>query len=223
MTVLLLIGLWQTSMVAVFLLHKGFHPRDIWQATQPMMVIWVFFWPVYQSLAWLWMGLLLWLLLLLAARLIEKPFWLALRKAWSPHLGAATAGQPTLLAPFSLWLALLIAATLFEQGMPEFGFGIALSACLSFPLARLCDRMGYLPLAVSLHPEHTLPGQLLLLLSMTILCTWSIHVYHDVDWLLILPAATMAACVASVIRMLLPQWWNLPLAMLASSFLLWYL
>ncbi len=220
---LLSIGLLQLALASVFLLERGFSSLDIWQAVQPMFAIWVFLWPLYRATAWIWVGLLLWLCVLLAAWLLDIPFWRRLARAWSPRMGIAPVGEQRLHAPTALFLALLLAVLLFEQGMPEFGFGIALSACLAFPLARLLDRLRLWPLPAPLHPEHTLAGHLSLLVSMGVLCSWSIHVYHGVDWRWIVPAASMAACLAALLRILLPQWWNLPLAMLAASGLLWYL
>ncbi|MDQ6979389.1 MAG: hypothetical protein Q9M09_04320 [Mariprofundaceae bacterium] len=206
--------------MSVFLLRKRFSPPDIWQGIQPMFSLWIFLWPVYHSVAWIWVGLLLMICLVLATALVRTPFWRHLRSAWS-GASPVMAGLP--LPALSLNLALFVAVILFEQDMPEFGLGLALVASLAFPLARIADRLRWVAMPTRLHPGHTLVGHLALVLSAAILCAWSIHAYHGVDWLIIFPSTIAAAALGSLVRIVLPQWWNMPIAIAAMASLLWYL
>lgn len=184
-----------------------------------MFSIWVFVWPVYHSVVWLWIGLLIVGSVILAAALVDSPFWRQLNVAWST---VTSGGKTHLHAPMSLWFALFIAVILFEQGMGEFGLGLGLAATLAFPLARLIDRTRFLRLGLHQHPNHTLPGHLALVVSLALFCAWSIHTYHGVDWYLLMPTVFMAGFTASLIRIMLPQWWSMPVAVACIATMLWY-
>ncbi|MDQ6976147.1 MAG: hypothetical protein Q9M22_06260 [Mariprofundaceae bacterium] len=213
--------MFQLAAAGIFLHRKGFSSRDIWQGTQPMFAIWLFLWPVYVSLAWLWVGLLMMVTVLLSTALLKPVPWQDLQQAWSGN--TAPVSTPLPYPPLCLWLSLLIVAVLFESGMPEFGLGLGLVAVLAFPLAALIDRLSLWPMGIALHPEHTLAGHMVLVLATAVLCAWSIHAYHGIDWYLLFPTSIMAGCLASLVRMTFPQWWNLPLAILSMALMLWYL
>ncbi len=186
-----------------------------------MFAIWLFLWPVYVSVAWLWVGLLMMVTVLLGAALLTPLPWQHLRQAWA---GDSTKKRTVIpYPPFCLWLSLLVVALLFEQGMPEFGLGLGLVAALAFPLASLVDRLSICRMGLALHPEHTLAGHLALVVATAVLCAWSIHAYYGVDWYLLFPTTIMAGCMASLIRMVFPQWWNLPIAIASIAIMLWYL
>jgi len=215
------IGMTQLVWLAVMLRRRGIAPRAIWQGTPPLLSIWVLMWPLYQDPTWLWAGIALLLLPLLPAYGVSRPFWHHLRQAWSAPLLAAE-GQMHMWPPLALAASLAIAAAFFQQ-IPEFGFGMALAACLALPLADLLDRIRYLRLGFPLHPEQTLIGHISLMLFTALLCSWSLHLYHGIDWRQLLIATLLAGIGASLARALIPHGWNRPAAVLAMGLILWLL
>ncbi|MDQ6973803.1 MAG: hypothetical protein Q9M10_02875, partial [Mariprofundaceae bacterium] len=57
----------------------------------------------------------------------------------------------------------------------------------------------------------------------TFLCSWSIHLYHPMNWQLLIMATLIAAMAASLLRALSPKFWNLPISILAMGWILWLL
>jgi hypothetical protein len=213
-------GVAQLCWLAVMLRRRGMAPRTIWQSMAPLFSVWALMWPLYQNATWLWAGIGILLVLLLLAHSLKRPFWLHLRQAWSaPVQGSNTMHM---WPPLSLIAALAVAAAFF-QPIPEFGFSLALAACLLFPLADLLDRIRYLRLGFPVHPEQTLLGHLGLMFFAAILCAWSLHLYHGIDWHQLVIATLLAGIGASIARALLPHGWNLPGAVLAMGLILWLL
>jgi len=211
--ILFIIGLAQLTWFSAMLLRRGISPQTLWQATPPLFSIWVLLWPVY-AITWsIWLPIGVILFALACIYIITKPFHQNLQVIW---------GKPYPLPMLSLIVSLSIALAFF-QNIPEFGFALGLTICLAFPLADLLDRIPSQALGFPYHPKQTLWGHLGLLISSTLLCSWSIHLYHPINWQLLITATLIAAIAASLVRALCPKHWNLPLATLAMGWILWLL
>jgi len=211
--ILFIIGLGQVTWFLSMLLRRGIAPDVLWQATAPMLSIWVLIWPVYANTWSIWLPVYTLGITLLLIYTVPKPFCLRIRAIW---------GRPYPLPMLSLITSLSIAMAFF-QTIPEFGFALALTICLAFPLADLLDRIPKQALGFPFHPQQTLWGHLGLLISTTFLCSWSIHLYHPINWKLLLMATLIAGMAASLLRALCPKHWNLPFATLAMGWILWLL
>jgi len=203
------------------LLRRGLSPRTICASLPPLIAIWVVLWPLYESASSLWAGIILLGLPILLVYGIRKPFTAQLRIAWSGR--AVTAEKQPHMWSFVSMLAALAIAVAFFQRAPEFGLGIGLAVCLAFPVASLLDRIGYLKLGFPLHPEQTLIGHIGLIIVVSLLCTWSIQVYHGIEWQRLLIATLIAGMTTSVARAFSPVGVVLPLATLAMGSTLWLL
>ena len=219
LSMLFVAGMVQVSWLAVQLRRKGVAPKVIWLSSQPMFVIWVVMWPAYDKPQWIIVGLLIFAVWLLWALLAKSSFWLHLRQAWS---APGKHEELFLWPPLALWLSLLLAFWLF-QNIPEFGLGVALCATLIFPCADLLDRTTWMKLQFPLHPEQTLIGHLALIVLVSLLCSWSVHLYHGMNWQQLWMATGLAGVAASWVRALLPRWLNQPLALVAIATMLWVL
>jgi len=219
LTGLFAVGLIQLSWLAVIMRRAGVPPRTIWLSSQSLMAIWVVLWPAYTQIEWVGAGVLLWFGWLLWLSLAKTPFFLHLKQAWSvPGKG----DDLFLWPPLSLALSLLVAA-LFFYAIPEFGLGLALCAVWLFPLADLLDRFGWMKLQFPLHPNQTLVAHLALIVMASLLCSWSIHLYHGMSWQQLGMATGIAGIAASLVRALLPGWLNQPIAVLVIGGILWAL
>ncbi|MDQ6991121.1 MAG: hypothetical protein Q9M11_05255 [Mariprofundaceae bacterium] len=211
--ILFIIGLGQMTWLSSMLLRRGLERDMLWQATAPLLSIWVLIWPVY-SISWsIWLPIYILGIVLLLIYSIAKPFCLTMRVIW---------GKPYPLPMLSLTISLSIAMAFFQY-MPEFGLALGLTLCLAFPLADLLDRIPNQTLGFPFHPQQTLLGHLGLLIASTFLCSWSIHLYHPMNWQLLMMATLIAAIAASLLRALCPKFWNLPLSTLAMGWILWLL
>lgn len=224
LNLLVLAGTLQIAWLSVMLVRRGIRPAVIQRMVPPLYGIWILMWPIYSSGTWIWVGLLLLALPVLLAGLLKRPFWQALRRAWSspPHRRSLFPEPMHLLPIFYLIVALATAAAWFQQ-IPEFGFGLALTLCLAFPAADLIDRTGIVPLKFPTHPEQTLPGHVTLIVISALLMAWSLNVYHGIDWRPLLVATSIAGIVGSVIRALIPEGLNQPAALLLMGATLWLL
>lgn len=223
-TVLFAVGLIQLVWLSVMLLRKGIAPSTITAALPPFISIWVVLWPLYEKPASIWAGIILFGLPTLMAYSLAHPFWQQLRIAWSgPVPNEEARGAPPHMWPFISLLSALAIATAFFQRAPEFGLGIGLAACLAFPAASLIDRVSHLKLGFPIHPEQTLIGHIVLIIAVSTICMWSIHIYHGIEWQRLLIATLIAGMVASVIRGFSPFMLMLPLATLAMGTTLWLL
>jgi len=223
-TVLFAIGLSQLAWLSVMLLRRRISPATITMALPPSIAIWLLLWPLYESPAAVWGGIMVLGLPVLLAYSSNHMFLQHLRIAWSaPASGNSEEKRLPHPWPFvSLLTALAIAAAFFQRA-PEFGLGIGLAACLVFPAASLMDKIKYLKLGFPLHPEQTLVGHIGLIIAISIICMWSIHIYHGIEWQRLLIATLVAGMAASVIRGFSPTPVMLPLATLAMGTTLWLL
>jgi len=120
-------------------------------------------------------------------------------------------------------ISFIISAELFHLA-PELGLGLGLSLCLAWSAAELIDKSGWgLPLNLTTNPTQTLVGHLLLVLGSSLLCAWSLQLYHDVSWHQFLIATLIVGCIASMSRALIVAGLNMPLALLAMATTLWLL
>lgn len=223
-TVLLAVGLLQAVVLSVMLLRKGITPSTITAALPPFISIWVILWPLYENPVSIWAGIMMLGLPTLLAYSIKRPFWQQLRIAWSGPVSSKEEKIPLPhMWPFISLLAALAIATAFFQRAPEFGLGIGLAAVLAFPAASLLDRIGHLKLGFPIHPNQTLIGHIGLIIAVSVICMWSIHIYHGIEWQRLLIATLIAGIAASVIRGFSPSMLMLPLATLAMGTTLWLL
>ncbi len=224
LTGLTAVGIFQVAWLSAFLTRKGQRPTVIQQMVRPMVAIWVLMWPVYVDANWIWPGLAILASPLLLGMKLEAPFWLALRSAWSvpPHQRGNLPQPMHMLPMFYFFVALVIAAAFF-MNIPEFGLGLGLCLCLGFPGAEILDRLHRMPLGFPTHPNQTLPGHLLLITLCTIALSWSIHVFHGIDWQPSLIATLIAGIVASICRAIIPGGLNQATAIFAMGVTLWLL
>ena len=208
---LFILGIVQVSWLFYALLRKGIQGDSMWQATPPLLAIWVLLWPVYSNTSGILFPIGVCTALLAITYLHKHRFLMAMRPVW---------GTPYPWRALSLWLSLGIALYFFQQ-TAEFGFALALIACFAFPLADILDRIpNFKPLGLPLHPRQTLLGHLALICSITALSSWSVHLYQPLQWELLIFATIIAATAASLIRALLPSPWYLPIATLSMGLLL---
>jgi len=227
---LLLFGVIQLAWFSVMLLRRGAPPETIQHAIPSLLSIWILMWPVYTHGRWLWPGIVILCLFSLAAVTLKKPFWQHLRIAWSPKAnedGIDIYYRPS-LPPLTHTIAALTVAALWFQTIPEFGFGLALCFCLAFPAAYWIDQLCILKfnsrkLGFPAHPDQTLAGQLVLIISCTALLCWGLHVYHGTDWRALIIATLIAAMAASATRAVVPGGWNIPAAMATAGGVMWLL
>jgi hypothetical protein len=225
LTAIVMVGMLQVAWLSVALVRRGVGRAVIQKSLPPLFAVWVVMWPVYHDPRWIWAGIGALAALELLPLLLRRPFWRDLRRAWTApepqHAYPTTRTWP--LWPLVFFTATLgIAAGLF-QSIPEFGLGIALTVCLAQPAASWLDHFGFLALGFPAHPQQTLPGHLILVLAAAVLCSWSVHVYHGIDWQPLLMATSVAGIAASVARALVPGGWNQPAAAAAMGVVLWLL
>lgn len=223
-TVLFAIGVFQLIWFSVVLLRKRIPPTIITASLPPFVSIWMLLWPLYEHPIWLWAGIALLISPIFPAYISKHLFWQHLRISWAdPLAGKQQNEHLPHMWYFISWVTSLAIAAAFFQRTPEFGLGIGLAASLAFPVASLLDRIKHLKLGFPLHPEQTLIGHIGLIFSVSILCTWSIHIYHGIEWQRLLIATLIAGMAASIIRAFSPSHLMLPLATLAMGVTLWLL
>jgi hypothetical protein len=218
LTALFAIGLFQFFWLSVVFVRKGINPSSVRLYMMPLLGIWVLVWPAYENTTMPLLSLSLVLIpLLIGAG--KSPFARHLKLAW--HTSPEQIRQPT---PWlMLLLSFIIAASLFYQA-PELGFGVGLSLSLAWSAAELLDKSGKGPqLGLSSNPFQTLTGHLLLVLGTSMICAWSLQLYHGIPWQSFFVATLIAGLIASMIRALIPQGWNMPLSVLGMSLALWLL
>ncbi|MCF7822132.1 MAG: hypothetical protein K9M17_06815 [Mariprofundaceae bacterium] len=219
-TALFFTGLAQLAWFSVMLLRRNVPPAALSASLPPMISIWVLLWPLYEHPLWIWAGIILLALPLIPVFTAGTPFLQHLRIAWS---GVFHEEEPPRMWPLLSLIAALAVAAGFFQRLPEFGLGIGLTICLAFPVADLLDRSGHVQLGFPQHPEQTLVGHIGLLISTTLLCGWSIHLYHGVEWQRLFIAMLLVGISASLSRAFLPTRIMPPLATLAMGVTLWLL
>jgi len=215
MTLLFCIGLAQFAWLSVMLHRQGVSASHILPSMPPLFAIWVLFWPVYVHAESILLAICLLTLCIALASTIRHPWFSALKSSWSDH-------EHGLLSLAMFTLALGIAA-LANLAAPEFGFGIALTLCLGISAANLLDRTGIACLGIPANPGQTLPGHLALIVTASLICGWSLLIFHDLGWSHVILATTLAGITASAIRAMIPTPVNLPLIAAAMAATLWAL
>ncbi len=225
LTAIVAFGTMQVAWLSVALFRRRISRGMIQMSMPPLFAIWVVMWPVYDDPRWIWAGIGALACFVLLPLFFRRPFWRDLRRAWAAPASPIDyrLRKPIPFWPFAFFVATLaIAAGLF-QSIPEFGLGIALSACLAQPAASWLDHAGHMPLGFPAHPQQTLPGHVVLVLAAAGLCSWSVHVYHGIDWQPLFLATSVAGIAASAARALVPGGWNQPAAAAAMGVVLWLL
>ncbi|MDQ6973392.1 MAG: hypothetical protein Q9M10_00795, partial [Mariprofundaceae bacterium] len=143
--ILFIIGLGQVLWLSSMLLRRGFERDTLWQATAPLLSIWVLIWPVYHITWSIWLPIYALSIILLLIYTIPQPFCLSIQVIW---------GKPYPLPMLSLIIS-LSSAMAFFQSIPEFGFALALTICFAFPMADLLDRIPNQTLGFPFHPQQT--------------------------------------------------------------------
>lgn len=209
-TLLFALGLAQFAWFSLMLHRRGMPPVQLLRAAASLLAIWVLLWPLYGKTWTIFAALAVMLLLLLFVARSRSLTARGLRQAWThPEKGL----QPLAL----LILALALSAGLFVN-VPEWGLGIALSLCLGEAAAELAESTGHgLRLRFPANPAQTLLGHLLLIVSTSCLCAWSLHLYLGVPWLMVIGATLLAGLAASAARGMVPYAWNLPAMVLAMG------
>jgi len=219
MSLFFVLGLGQLVWISAMLAKRGIAPEHIWQSSMPLFSVWVLAWPIYVQIYWLFLPLMALLMIAIWSHISKRFLWQRLHTIWG-GFRAGNRSLPWAMLSFALALAIAVA---FFQSIPEFGFGLALTACLAFPLGELLDRMSYIKLGFPLHPEQTLVGHIGLVAGSALLCSWSINLYHGIAWQQLLIATLIAGMAASLCRALLPKYWSLPVSILAMGWILWLL
>jgi len=213
------IGLFQFFWLTVVFARKGINPSSIRLFMIPLLGIWVLVWPAYQNTTMPMISLTLLIFPLLLAWRSNSPFARHLRLCW--HTSPKQIRQPT---PWlTIMFSFIISAFLFSLA-PELGLGVGLSLCLAWSAAELLDRQGSgMRLGLSGNPLQTLASHLVLVLGSSLVCAWSLQLYHSIGWQQFIVATLIAGLIASIIRALIAQGWNMPLSMLGMSLTLWLL
>jgi hypothetical protein len=223
MTILLALGLIQIAWLSVMFARKGIAAATITAALPPFIAIWILLWPLYEAPGTIWAGVIILGLPTLLAYALDNPFWQQLRVVWSGPAKATDEQPLPHMWPYISLLTAIAIATAFFQRAPEFGLGIGLAACLAFPAAAIFDKLNHMKLGFPIHPEQTLVGHIALIIGVSTICMWSIHVYHGIEWQRLLIATLIAGMIASVVRGFSPAMLTLPLATLAMGTTLWLL
>jgi len=213
------LGLGQVIWFSLMLSRRNIAWASIRQAATPLLAIWVLAWPIYEQQIWAWFPISLLLLLGILSSLLKQHIWQHLGHIWGQKDPKGKRKPWPLL---SLLAALSIALAFFQR-IPEFGLGLGLTACLAFPFAQLLEKSSYSRLHFPLHPEQSLLGHLGMMGISVLLCSWSIHLYHGIDWRQLLIATLIAAMGASIARASLPSLLHLPAAILTMGGILWLL
>ncbi len=219
LTAMFAIGLIQFFWLSVILVRKGINPSSIRLYMPPLLTLWILVWPAYEDTIMPLLSLSLFLLALALSVRQNSTLSRHLRLCW--HTSPEQIRQPT---PWlTLLLSLGIAAALFYQA-PELGFGVGLSLSLAWSGAEILDKLGYgIRLGLSVNPFQTLAGHLVLVLGSSMICAWALQLYHGIAWQQFIVATLIAGFCASMIRALISQGWNMPLATLGMSIILWIL
>jgi len=222
LTTLFAIGLFQALWLSVVLVRKGFNPSLVRLSITILLSIWVLIWPAYENTHMPLFSLSLFIFPLLFALQKDHAFARHLRLCWH-MIPAQTSSHKQPPSWSMILMSLIISAELFNLA-PELGFGLGLSLCLAWSAAELIDKSKRgLPLNLASNPTQTLAGHLVLVLSTSLLCAWSLQLYHDTDWQLFLIATLIVGCIASMTRALVVTGLNMPLATLAMAITLWLL
>ncbi|MDQ6962380.1 MAG: hypothetical protein Q9M28_07595 [Mariprofundaceae bacterium] len=212
MTLLLSFFVMQYVVMSWMLFRRGVASEYIVGSASPLLFIWVIFWPVYHHFSFILYGLVLISLPLVIA---QWPYAIMqqLKLSWSiPEFGF----MPMIV----LVLNLSVAAILFYLEA-AFGFAIALSLCLASSMASFADKKEHIKLFLPFNPEQTLWGHVILLFMITLLCSWSLHIYFSVPQMATLSISAFAALAASLGRALFPHAWSNTGVLVGMAAALW--
>jgi len=219
LTTLFVIGLFQFFWISVVLVRKGLNPSSIRVSLIILFGIWVLVWPAYDNT----------LIVLLSLTLLTIPFLFAMRSSspFARHLILCWHTLPAQTKQPNPWIvisiSLIICASLFHIA-PELGFGLALSFCFASSAADLIDKSGFgKRLGFTKNPQQTLKGHLVFVLSTSLICAWSLQLYHSITWQQFLIATMIVGLVGSMIRAMIATGWNMPLSILGMGTALWLL
>jgi len=227
---MLLLGTFQLAWFSVMFFRRGIAPDTIQISIIPLFSLWVLMWPVYSESSSLWPGFLALIIPSTLAVSLHTPFWQQLRIGWTNQTSnqSITLYREVSLPPLAHFIVALMIAGFWFRYIPEFGFGLALCLCLAFPAAQWADRLAaHLPRMLKpgfpAHPDQTLAGHLILIISIIVILSWSLHVYHGTDWKALFIATLITGLTASATRALIPGQWITPAAMLSMGFVMWIL
>jgi len=71
--------------------------------------------------------------------------------------------------------------------------------------------------------QQTHAGHLALVMTSSLICARSLQLYHSTDWTQYFSATRIVGLAGSLVRALIRSEWNMPLSVLAMSFVLWLL
>jgi len=213
LTTMFAIGLFQFFWFSVMFARQGINPSSIRLFMLPLLAVWVLIWPAYEDTLMPLLSLSLFIIIILFGLRKSNAFARHLRLCW--HTSPEQIRQPT---PWlMLAISFTIAASLFYQA-PELGLGVGLSFTMAWSAAEMVDKMGYgLRLGLTTNPFQTLLGHLLLVIGVCLVCAWALQLYHGIPMQMFMVATLIAGLVASMIRALVPQGWNMPLSLLGIS------
>lgn len=219
LTALFIIGLFQFFWLSVVLVRKGINPSQVRTAMLILLSLWVLIWPAYDNPNIILLSLALSIIPLLFSLKKSSPFARHLRLCW--HTSSLSTKQPT------PWLVILlslgISASLFHLA-PELGLGLALSLCLAWGAADLVDKTGRgRRLGFMKNPMQTLAGHMVFVLAISLLCTWSLQLYHGIAWQQFFISTLIVGLAASIARALIATGWNMPASTLVMATALWLL
>ncbi|MDX8390214.1 MAG: hypothetical protein R8M38_06960 [Mariprofundaceae bacterium] len=217
LTLFLSMGMFQVSWLSTMLHRRGIPAKRIRQSLPPLLTIWVLAWPIYQSPASLWIGLLLIGGLLLLTFLRASHTLCDLSASWShPSLGL----QPLLV----LFVTLIIATATFQTSASA-GFASALCTFLVPSIVTLVDdwsrRISWLHISQLVNRQQSTLGHIVMFAMTTWITSWAIAVYHQNTIHQELSEAWPVAIAATVVRAFIPSLWAMPAIALVIGILLW--
>ena len=219
LTTLFSIGLFQLFWLSVVLVRKGLTPSLVRLSMFSLLSIWVLIWPAYDNTQIVLLSLSLFVFPFMFAMQKQNSFARHLRLAW--HVPPVKSGQP---APWlMIFLSLMIGTSLFHLA-PELGLGLTLSICLAWGFAELFDKTSKgLRLGLANNLQQTLAGHLLFVLLTSLICAWSLQLYHASDWKQFFIATLIVGISGSAARAIIASGWNMPLSTLVMAVVLWLL
>jgi len=211
-TLLLIIFIMQYVIMSSMLYKRGIAAESIVACASPVLCIWVLFWPVYQNSLFIPYSMVFIALPLVAAQW-PYAFMQQLKRSW-------TIADFGFLGIITLVLNLSIATLLFLIE-PAFGFSIALCLCLASSTANMLDKQQYGRLFLAFNPQQTFLGHLSLIIMVSVLCSWSLHIYFSVPQMATWPIAVLTGLAASLGRALAPHVWSNTGMLTGMAMLLW--
>jgi hypothetical protein len=219
LTALFCIGLFQFFWMSVVLARKGINPSQVRLSMMILLSVWVLLWPAYDNVSVVALSLFILLFPILFALHKTSPFARHLRLCW--HTNTTQTKEPT---PWlTLLISLVVCSSLFVLA-PELGLGLGLSFCFAWHAADLVDLSGRgRRLGLAKNPKQSLFGHIVFVVLTTLVCAWSLQLYHGMDWTQFFVATLIVGLIGSIIRALVATGWNMPLSVLGMGTALWLL